>query len=195
MEKPHVFFSPTLASALKAFRSHYIDVFRVPLKGCFEDSSHFPRRSCIVVCRLWKKASGSTYLLRLHYTFQHCLLCQMSPLSAQRAALMRELHCSILEPIAPLLIWRDLCSGVFFFSFYSATPISPSALWLTITRWLAKTSSYRQNKMAPSRVCVCVNAYLCVGFPGSAFSPWRWFWASTHTGTVLMLPCSAAYVY
>lgn len=59
---------------------------------------------------------GSTFFLCLHYAFPYLLLCQMSPLSAERPVLMRELHCSILEANAPPFIRRDLCSLFFFYS-------------------------------------------------------------------------------
>lgn len=45
-----------------------------------------------------EKLEGNTFL---HNAFPYLVLCQMSPLSAHGASLMREFHCSILEAIAP----------------------------------------------------------------------------------------------
>lgn len=74
-----------------------------------------------------------------------------------------QLHCSILEAIAPLLIRRDVC---FCPNMWVPPLYSLSTLWLMITRLLAKTRSYRPNRMAPSVfLCMCASmthACLCV---------------------------------
>lgn len=78
--------------------------FGISVKSIFEEaSSHCsllngPSGAAQVHLECKEKLEGNTFL---HNAFPYLVLCQMSPLSAHGASLMREFHCSILEAIAP----------------------------------------------------------------------------------------------
>lgn len=78
--------------------------FRVLVRSVFEEASsccprlNLPSGAAQVQMECKEKLEGNTFL---HNAFPYRVLCQMIPLSAHGASLMREFHCSILEAIAP----------------------------------------------------------------------------------------------
>lgn len=74
------------------------------MKSVFEEASshcphlNVPSGAAQVHLECKEKLEGNTFL---HNAFPYLVLCQISPLSAHGASLMREFHCSILEAMAP----------------------------------------------------------------------------------------------